>query len=782
MTNEEEKNMFCPECDEDDEERIQEIVGTLMTPRSSMIATPGGNRRPSRASIKFFQLETSTRNLSIASTGSTRNLVACLDGCDHGLIGSDGKVRDEYILQRQSMNRPATLSKVPLLCDLTTSDTIPEVDGWVFTMLLVSGFAKMSSRINELNTINVFPIADGDTGANMKVCLKLPVRNLLLNPSDNILIASSNVAADVLLNGQGNSGTILSHFFVSLAEEVRSLQKASLTVDEFASCLAKAGIKMDDAVPNPVEGTLVSVCRDACRELGNRGPYHSLEALLAIWNEIAQVELAKTPSQLVVDGVKILEKAGVVDSGAQGFVYLVEGMDLAARGELPNAMDANMFASAKFIASDDSAASISVDHTVTDSRFRFCTEAVVQLKDGVDAQTIINEIQKAADEDGLGDSIASVKAPAKGGGDMVKIHIHTNEPKLFFEKLRPYSKDPVIKKEKVEDMLVMRELMHGDNALDLGDAKFTIMGLCSYVLPPLNDLDELHTLPVFLVPEPTQEPIDLRFASDTDACIALNNQRHKETAIRYTTAASNPMQIKIELLAALSKEKPVLVFLMSTDKRVSAIGRNVMAAIDMLEPEQKALVKVFVHGWGFFEATFIMEAMTCAQEGKTIDEAYAACERIADRSFSFSNFVTSATIAKLLKWRPGLFPKDFSVDDDSFVAFGMPVTVHEGTPLSKLQRLGMLMSVQTQAESMAELQDAEITRIKSNLKPDEKISSILIQTVGRPDYGYEYVNRLKEAKVPMVDDAVISVYNGGMFSAAMSTWGEMSAQYVVEKA
>jgi dihydroxyacetone kinase-like predicted kinase len=186
----------------------------------------------------------------------------------------------------------------------------------------------MSSKIGELNTINVFPIADGDTGANMKVCLKLPTRNLLLNPSDNILIAASNMAADVLLNGQGNSGTILSHFFVSLAEEVRDCKKASLTIDEFASCLQGAGVKMDQAVPNPVEGTLLSVCRDACKGLGSQAKYSSLGALLTDWNDIAQKELALTPDRLVVDGVKVLEKAGVVDSGAQGFVYLIEGMYL----------------------------------------------------------------------------------------------------------------------------------------------------------------------------------------------------------------------------------------------------------------------------------------------------------------------------------------------------------------------------------------------------------------------------------------------------------------------
>jgi hypothetical protein len=310
-----------------------EDTDLLSETTSSMDFISNSKRRLSRASVKFFQTETSTRNLSIASaaTGiSTRNLVAglALDGCDHGLIGADGKVRDEYILQRQSVNRPATLNKIPFLCDLTTASTITEVDGWVFTMLLVSGFAKMSSKIGELNTINVFPIADGDTGANMKVCLKLPTRNLLLNPSDNILIAASNMAADVLLNGQGNSGTILSHFFVSLAEEVRDCKKASLTIDEFASCLQGAGVKMDQAVPNPVEGTLLSVCRDACKGLGSQAKYSSLGALLTDWNDIAQKELALTPDRLVVDGVKVLEKAGVVDSGAQGFVYLIEGMYL----------------------------------------------------------------------------------------------------------------------------------------------------------------------------------------------------------------------------------------------------------------------------------------------------------------------------------------------------------------------------------------------------------------------------------------------------------------------
>jgi len=752
----------------------------------SIVDTNKG-RRLSRASVKFFQTETSTRNLSLGSTTSTaistRNLVAGLgfDGCDHGLIGSDGKVRDEYILQRQSVNRPGTLKKIPLLCDLKDSSTITEVDGWVFTMLLVSGFAKMSSKIDELNRINVFPIADGDTGANMKVCLKLPTRNLLINPSDNILLAVSNMAADVLLNGQGNSGTILSHFFVSLAEEVREMKKSSLSIDECSSCLVNAGIKMQDAVPNPVEGTLLSVCRDACKGLQDHAPYTSLEHLLTTWNSIAQKELALTPDRLIVDGVKVLEKAGVVDSGAAGFVYLIEGMHLASKGELPNLMDVSVYSSAQFLKSDESTKDIDVDHTVTDSKYRYCTECVVCLLKDIKAQQVIDEVQKAADEDGIGDSIATVKAPAKDGdGEMVKIHIHTNEPDVFFDRVKPHSKYPIFKKEKVEDMLAMREDMHG-SSVDLGDAKFTIMGLCAYSLPPLgDDMDELFTLPVFLVPETTQEPIDMRFVSDTDACILLNQQRHEETSIKYSTAASNPMQIKIELLAALAKDKPVLCLLWGTDKRLSAIGRNVLAAIDMLEPHQKELVKVCVHGWGFYEGPFLLEAIKYAQEGKSIDEAIVAIKTLGDYNFCFSNFITSKTMKKLLAWRPGLFPKGFTAQDDIFYCAGVTITVREKV-LTEFEKAGLLMKIQHSEKSMADLQNAEIRRIKSDLKPDEKIKNILICTIGRPDYGHQYIDKLKAENVPMTDDLTATVFNSGIFGVATSNWGEMYALYTVVK-
>ena len=101
-----------------------------------------------------------------------------------------------------------------------------------------------------------------------------------------------------------------------MAEEIRDNDNNSdsdpLSIDEFAMCLAKTGKKMADAVPNPQEGTIVSVSRDSCDQLwAGNSSYSTLKELLQTWNDIAQCELQKTPDQLVVNGVKVLEKAGM---------------------------------------------------------------------------------------------------------------------------------------------------------------------------------------------------------------------------------------------------------------------------------------------------------------------------------------------------------------------------------------------------------------------------------------------------------------------------------------
>jgi len=698
----------------------------------------------------------------------------------------------------------------------------------VLSQLFISGYAKLGSNIDLLNRINVYPIADGDTGTNMRVCLKLPSRNLVLDQSSNSLVrVASNMAADVLLNGQGNSGTILSHFFVSLAEEIGDHSSSSsmnnnsddsLSIDEFAMCLAKTGEKMKDAVPNPQEGTIISVSRDSCAQLWTGdSSYSNLKELLQTWNDIAQSELEKTPDQLIVNGVKVLEKAGVVDSGAQGFVYLVEGMLLASEGKLPEVFDPNLFKTgikSTTTAGGDYVEDLAAlnDHNVCDSKYQFCTEAVILLKEGTTKKDVMDMLDSHDDcgsddndDNELGDSIACVSAPAKEGGVMCKIHIHTNEPQTFFDKLKPFSCDPngIFRKEKVEDMLMMKELEHGNSGssdgssdrsesssscccgdhddhkkqIDLCDAKFTILGTGQLWLPPKErTFEELHSFPMFVVPATTGEPIDVRYTDSTDTILALNQQRNPDTAITYTTASSSPMQMKIELLAAIAKGKPVLVFVFSADSKVSAFGRNVKQAIEMLDPDQKDMVTVLLHGWGN-EASFLLEAIECARDNKTIDETYDICNDYANESYCKIGFMSSDLCRKMKAWRPGLFPKGFEVKDGQYQVSGTPACLRtSGCPIET--RTQVSMGHIGMGDSMMDAFIMAAQHIKNGLKGSQKVTNVLIPCVGRPDYGHVLLDVLKKTGIDIVGTP--NIYSEGLVgSVIMGSWGSVNLMYKI---
>ncbi len=768
--------------DEADQHLIEEFAKRL----SFETDGPELNRHASRSSVLFFQNETSKRSSQKfqPDAGRKRN----------SFLGLDGKVQDDYIAKRADLNKPTDKlgDKIPALADLTQAATITKVDGNVLAQMFLSGYAKLGSKVDFLNKINVFPIADGDTGANMKVCLKLPARNLILDPSPSVLRVASNMAADVLLNGQGNSGTILSHFYVSLAEEIRDIENPesneALSINELAACLARVGRKMTDAVPNPVEGTLLSVARDSCEGLANK-EFSNLKELVDTWKEVAEAELKATPDKLIVDGVKVLEKAGVVDSGAQGFFYTIEGIWLASRGELPEASNPNLFKSASNASSagEENLSDSIDDHTVCDTKYQFCTEAVILLNDGVTKSDVMKKIDMECEQSSetcLGDSLACVSGPAKEGGNMLKMHIHTDEPQRFFDTMKNFTKDPIFKKEKVEDMKIMRETEHGsscdhcDATDSVDNAKFTMVGLPSLCLPPTilaQNKEILHTFPMFVVPADTNEPIDIRYSTATDTVLTLNKQRNPKTAVRMTTATSTPMQMKIELLAALAKGKPVMVFVFSTNKKVSAFGRNVLLAVDLLEPEQKAMVKVFVHGW-FHDGVFLLEAIKCARRGKTIDEAMAVCEDLAQRTYNRVSFMNAGLFRKLKDWRPHLFPEGFEVPEGYYSISGPPSGIRpNGIELDI--RVPLSLKTITMGTSMDDAFEKAAKHIKSGLEPGQKIGNLLIPCVGRPDFGHLLVRKLEEEGIVISGNPL--VFSEGMLGVVMGSWGNVGIQYQV---
>ena len=177
------------------------------------------SRRRSQASMEFFQRATrrpSSAVSGVSSDGEPQEQEQRRRSKRNSFIGVDGKIQDRYIAQRAALNKPETTTvlglshnngtrppqPLPLPVDLLThAETMTTLDGTQLAYLFLCGYARLSSKVAELNRINVFPIADGDTGANMKVCLKVPARNLLLEPTTSIVRVAANMAADVLLNG-----------------------------------------------------------------------------------------------------------------------------------------------------------------------------------------------------------------------------------------------------------------------------------------------------------------------------------------------------------------------------------------------------------------------------------------------------------------------------------------------------------------------------------------------------------------------------------------------------
>jgi uncharacterized protein len=202
---------------------------------------------------------------------------------------------------------------------------IAYIDGRRLRRSLVAASAHVRGHRSELDRMNVFPVPDGDTGTNLALTLDAIAERLAETRERSVAAVAAVAAQGAVLGARGNSGMLLSHFLLGLAEGVG--EKVRLDPPGFARALAAGADAVGSALERPVEGTIVTVIRDTAAEVG-REPGQDFVPLLERMVEAARASLARTPELLPV-----LAKAGVVDAGAQGFVHLLEGVLRFVRGE-----------------------------------------------------------------------------------------------------------------------------------------------------------------------------------------------------------------------------------------------------------------------------------------------------------------------------------------------------------------------------------------------------------------------------------------------------------------
>lgn len=299
---------------------------------------------------------------------------------------------------------------------------IAYVDGPRLRRSLLAACGYAESRRQELNRINVFPVPDGDTGTNLALTVRAIADQMRSTADLSISVVARQAAEASVLGARGNCGMMLSHFLLGFADRLGDAHR--ITTEAFSSALTAGVARLTEALERPVEGTMLTVMRDTAEaaEATDQGDFLPfLDRILGA----AQRSLSRTP-----DLLPVLRKAGVVDAGAKGFVSLLEGVVLFVHGDPVVALSEELVFEGAGIAA--------VDYPQPEESFRYCTEALVR-GDALPSQQAVTERLR-----GLGDSLIVIRTP-----EVLKLHIHTDEPETVFAYLRTVG---TLASHKAEDM------------------------------------------------------------------------------------------------------------------------------------------------------------------------------------------------------------------------------------------------------------------------------------------------------------------------------------------
>jgi len=287
---------------------------------------------------------------------------------------------------------------------------ITAVDAEEFKNMMFTSLYWLKKQKSFIDSLNVFPVPDGDTGTNMYLTFKEAVSNLEDSKSNSVSKLSAELSKGALMGARGNSGVILSQLVRGFAQALKNKKK--MKAKDLANALTKASEVAYHGVLKPVEGTILTVSREAAEKAAAEvESTEDILELLEITIKAAEESLERTPELL-----DALKEAEVVDAGGQGYLTILEGMLKGLKGEK---VEYQAAAAVEKPAKKSKAAE--------DIKFTYCTQMLIQIdnfKSNIDR--LIDKIRK--DMQSYGDSIMVV-----GSDDVIKIHIHSNHPGVLLE-------------------------------------------------------------------------------------------------------------------------------------------------------------------------------------------------------------------------------------------------------------------------------------------------------------------------------------------------------------
>ncbi len=340
------------------------------------------------------------------------------------------------------------------------------ISGTLFKKMVTNGAVNLKNNHKEIDHLNVFPVPDGDTGTNMQMTMMAGIKEVNTLDSLSIIDISKILSRGLLMGARGNSGVILSQFFRGVYSEIAKIDNGSATVQEFIQALVGGYQMAYRAVMDPVEGTILTVVRESAEKvLREQSNLNSVEEVLTLYLQQAKETLIRTP-----DLLPVLKEAGVVDSGGAGFIKIIEGWVMALEGNMLNELEA------QFAPQQKEHYHGAENLGDFDIKFGYCTEFIVKLH----KPEKFNENFMKDPLSQMGDSLVVVT-----DDDILKVHVHTNQPGVALTLAQKYGDIQTIKIEnmRLQHSTIMSDVApHQSEKIAMPDkpkAKFAIIAVAS---------------------------------------------------------------------------------------------------------------------------------------------------------------------------------------------------------------------------------------------------------------------------------------------------------------
>lgn len=451
----------------------------------------------------------------------------------------------------------------------------------------INGARQVMANRDQLNKINVFPVRDGDTGSNLYAMMNTITRTS--RGSDSVGETMNSIADAALSGARGNSGIIFAQYLNGLSMEIGN--EGILTPKLFALASEKAALKAYESIENPVEGTMITVMRSWGQSLMSLAE-KEVDFVSHLTKAYDHLEEALRQTQYQLED---LRRAGVVDSGAKGFVYFIKGLLDYLRNGMSEELE------------DETVPEIEAhlyDHLEGPLTFRYCTECLIE-KSNLPSDTV-----RAMLTD-LGDSMV-----VAGNERISRVHIHTDKPTEVFERLHGHGS---ITYQKVDDMQKQRSIAEARRA-DIAVITDSIADL------PMSYVDEhqIHMLHLNILSGDSTYIDKMTVTPERILDIS------ESTAKLPTSSQPDIKQIENMLLYLSTYYKELLIVTVSgelsgTNSNISKVASDLgdrICPVKIIDSKQNSGA----------QGLLVKKAIEMIESGAGLDETYAAVQKAVPKS------------------------------------------------------------------------------------------------------------------------------------------------------